>query len=94
MKEPLRVTVQGLETPEDQIRMALEDELDQLYCTLDETERELRSLLRDPDAALWYLSELAKEALDTRQEIRELVRRIRTLYAEPISLEEDRTLQS
>lgn len=88
------MTVQALETPEDQTRMALEDELDQLYCTLDETERELRSLLGDPDAALWYLSELVREALDTRQEIRELVRRIRTLYAEPISLEEDRMLQS
>ena len=88
------MTVQALETPEDRIRMALEDELDQLYCALDKTERELRSLLGDPDAALWYLSEIVREALDTRQEIRELVRRIRTLYAEPVSLEEDRMLQS
>ena len=88
------MAIQSPNVSEQPKRIELEEKLDQLYGTLDETERGLRSLLGDADAALRYLSELVKEALHLRQEIRRLIRRIRTLYKEPVQSEGDPMLQS
>lgn len=88
------MAIQSPKVSEQSKRIELEEKLDQLYRTLDETERRLRSLLGNADAALWYLSKLVKEALHIRQEIRRLIRRIRTLYGEPVQSEGDHMLQS